>query len=130
MKKARKLVKMEEEIKVSKISKSEFRSEFNFLKEQQFFSICRKFLLNLGFEKDEWIESFGRPFNKEINEYILDKEENIGKYVDVSDHFSNKDYAINIIFGKDKIFLIINTKIDKQKEISNAFEGLIFEEVS
>jgi len=106
-------------LKLLGIGKSENRCYYILPKKQKFFSFFRQFLLDLGIKKFE-ADSFARPLDKKFAEPIFDKEDNIKKYVDV--HYSfvdgKKQYLVDLVFGKNSIFLIIFTKKDKQDEIS------------
>jgi hypothetical protein len=105
-------------VKIIGVNKSEYRNCYILEKIQDFLSGFRKFLLDIGFtESDFEAYSFGRPQDKE-GEPDITKEEDIIEYVDKDYFFANENYGVDLIFGKDMIFLIISTKEDKQKEIS------------
>jgi len=112
-------------IKLLGIGKSKLRNYFIFPKKQDFFKICRQLLLELGVEKFN-VDSFARPLDN-YGEPIIDQEKDINDYIDRHYSFNDvkKQYNIELIFGKDKIFLIIYTKTDKQKEISRIINELI-----
>lgn len=112
-------------IKVLGINKRDYRTQVIFPKEQKFFRIFKKFLIKLGFEKSEQIQEFGIPFNEKEYEYAYKKEENIKKNIDISHNFRNKYYSIDVVFGKNKIFVIFNYKRDKQQFISECLEEFI-----
>ncbi len=65
-------------------------------------------------------DSFARPIDKKRGELLYDKEDDIKDYTDRHYSFTNekKQYSIELIFGKNKIFLIIHSNTDKQQEIS------------
>lgn len=94
-------------------------------KKQEFFSGFRKLLVELGFEENSnpVIYSFGRPQDK-MGEPIMNKEDDIQKYVDEHDFFNNDSYFIDVIFGKDKIFLIVNSNEDKLQEFYAKLEKI------
>ncbi len=115
---------MNGKIELFGISKYPHRSEFGFPKEQKFFEILREFLWKLGFEKEDIsISGHGRPWME--GEPISDKEDNIKKYINKIYNFSNKEYSIDIIYFDKEVYLIINSKKDKQNVISNALEEFI-----
>ena len=122
---------MKNKIKILSISKRSHRSELRFPKEQKLFDILRKFLINLGFDVDDEfsVEGIGRPYNnQEDGEIIMNKEEEIKKYKEMIANYTNKDYSVDIIYFSEKVFVIINYKKDKQKQISDALKDLIYEE--
>ncbi len=113
-------------IKVFGIKKSEWKNYYIFPKKKEVFEIIRNLLRELGFEECEW-EHFGRPIDKKQGEPILNKEENIKKYIDERIGFDNEEYSIEVIFGKDKVFLIIHTETNKQQKISKILDKFIQE---
>ena len=52
------------------------------------------------------------------HEPLIGKYEQIKKFEDRRFSFANDNYIIDLIFGKNKIFLIISSKKDEQKELS------------
>ena len=118
---------MKNKIKILSISKRDYRSEFIFPKEQKVFKIIIEFLSRLGFtDDDEAFYHFGKRWDKE-HQFQTEDEDEIKNYNDRIDNFSNKDYAVDVIFFSKKVVLILNYKKDKQKEIARALEGLIYE---
>ncbi len=113
-------------IKLLSISKNEHRSEFSFQKEQKLFGIIRKFLLKLGFKKEHVVD-FGRPWDEKTQEPILNKEDKIKDYKDITRNFSNEKYSLDIIFFSKEVNLIFNYKKDLQQQISKALEQFIKE---
>ena len=113
-----------EKIKIVSLSKSDFRSEYVFRKEQIFFEFVRKFLVDLGFEDYEF-KSLGRPYSESEGDYLVDKEEDIKNYVDRMDTFGNEKYFVDIIYFSQKIHLIINSREDKQQEIVKILDKYI-----
>ena len=105
--------------------KSEKHNYYIFPKTQNFFSLIRNLLKELGFENEKY-EDFGRPVDR-YSEPIFDKEENINEFTDTNQSFENKEYFIEIIFGKDKIFLTIHTEKDRQQKIAKLLSKLITE---
>ena len=115
---------MKKKIKILSINKRDYRSEFIFSKEQKVFKIIIEFLSRLGFtDDDEAFNHIGKRWDKEHQLY----EDEIKNYNDRIDNFSNKNYAVDVIFFSKKVVLILNYKKDKQKEIAKALEGLIYE---
>jgi hypothetical protein len=103
-------------IKVLGMGKSAKHNYYIFHKTQQLFSIIRDLLKELGFEKYEW-DAFGRPEDPEYHEPIFDQENNIGDYNDRRTSYEKNEYYIEIIFGRDKVFLMIHTQKDRQQKI-------------
>ncbi len=119
-----------EKIKILSISKRDYRSEFGFPKEQKLFEILRQFLINLGFDKNkEWgVMSLGRTYDSEKHEYNLNQEDSIDTYSNIINNYTSEDYSVDIIYFDKKVFVILNYKEDKQKEIGEALKDLIIEE--
>ncbi len=106
--------------RISGVKKSERNNLYIIKKKQGFIPGFRKFLYDLGIgNEDSNIEiySFGRPFGKD-GEPDTTKERNINEMVDEHYLFENKEYVINLVFGNRKIFLIVKTRRDKQREVS------------
>ena len=112
-------------IKILGVSKEDTHSYYLIEKKQSFFQGFRKFLLDLGFENNVLIYGFGRPSDKE-GEPNESKEDNIEDYVDKQFYFGNQEYKVDVIFGKNKVFMIINSKSDKQEEISQSIQKFCF----
>ncbi|MDP2925790.1 MAG: hypothetical protein Q8N99_05455 [Nanoarchaeota archaeon] len=107
-------------LKILGLKKSEKHNYYELENKQEFFSGFRKLLVDLGFgEESSNIEiySFGRPPGDD-GEYILTKEEDINDYIDRHFYFENNNFRIDVVFGKKKIFLVINSDKDKQEKIS------------
>jgi len=120
-----------DKIRILEINKNEQRSVFTFPKEQKLFGIIRNVLMKLGFEKRSVFE-FGYIYDEETEEPVKDKkghfvEVEIERYNERIFNFTNKEYSIDVIFFAKKVSIIFNYKKDKQKEISNVFEGIIKE---
>jgi len=111
-------------IKLLGIGKSEKHNHYTFPKRQEFFEIARSFLKELGFKDYEWI-SFGRPCDKKWREPLLNKENRINACVDERHVFGNEEYFIEIIFGKEKVFVLIHTEKDRQQKIANIMKKYI-----
>ena len=112
-----------EKIKLLGVSKSGEHNKYEFPKEQKLFGILRQFLKEIG----AWYmgDSLGRPLDKKSGESIYGKEESIKNYIDKEFRFHNKEYCIDIIFGKSRVFLFIHTKKDKQQEITKIINKFI-----
>ncbi|MBI4116934.1 hypothetical protein HY449_04280 [Candidatus Pacearchaeota archaeon] len=116
---------MAEKIELLSVSKSDYRNEFGLPKEQKFFEIVRKFLWKLGFEEDKYLLGYGRPWEESTEEPILNKENNIKKYVNKIDNYRNKNYSVDIIYFDKEVVLIINSKTNKQQVISKVLDEFI-----
>jgi hypothetical protein len=115
---------MKNKIKILGVKKSEHFNYYIFNKQQDFFRFFRSFLLELELEKMH-IEKFGRPLDKKWKEPMLNKEDDIRDYVDTMKSFETKEYNINLVFGKEKIFMFIYTKHNKQQKISKIIFRLL-----
>jgi len=107
-------------VKIFGQSKSVFHSFYELKKEQDLFQGFRKFLVGMGFgEESSNIEiyGFGRPDDGH-HDPDTSKEEDIKDYVDEHYFFQNDEFMIDLIFGKEKIFLMVASKKDKQQEIN------------
>jgi len=105
-------------VKIFGADKSEYKNNYVFKKEQEFIQGFRQFLLDIGFKQFDIITShFGYVMDKDGNP-IISEDIDIQEYEDEQFFFQNEEYKIDLVFGKDKIFLIIYTKEDKQQEIS------------
>ena len=109
-------------LKLFEITKSAERIVYVVEKKQEFFKSFRKFVRNLDVNLTHNIEfsEFGSKSNDEASsDYGVDVD--IKEYVDRIFHFSNGGksiYSIDVVFGKDRIFIIIYTQEDKQNKIS------------
>lgn len=104
-------------VKIIGISKSSHHNVYVFRKNQEFIPTIARFLLDLGC-KDYDLSCFFIP-DKKYGEPIYGKYEKISKFKDKHYFFVLNDFKIDLVFGNNKIFLIINTKSDKQQFISN-----------
>ncbi len=102
-------------MKLLALTKAEDRCFFKLEKKQSFFKNFRNFLTELNFASVD-IENFGYELDEEC--LPTSKEKDISKLIDKHGFFKNDDYNIDIISGKNSIFVIISTKSDKQKELS------------
>jgi hypothetical protein len=109
----------ETNIKIKSISKTPFRSKYGFKKEQKLFSFLRKFLVDLGLKN---ADSIGIYVDEKTENYVWDKEDKIFEYNERIENFSNKEYSVDIIYFAKKVELIINSKKDKQQEITKVLE--------
>ena len=89
-------------------------SHFILKKNQAFFGFGRAMLKVLEFDKYEWDE-LGRPYDIKIREPEFDKELDINEFTDTMKVLEREGIVVHIIYGKDKVFMIINTKKDKQE---------------
>ncbi|MSS74050.1 hypothetical protein EXS72_00215 [Candidatus Pacearchaeota archaeon] len=107
-------------VKIFGLSKFEFHTFYELKKEQDFLSGFRKCLVDMGFGEEKYnieIYGFGRPNDKDA-EPDTSKEEDIKDYIDKHYFFQNNEFMIDLVFGKDKIFLMVASKKNKQQEIS------------
>ena len=111
-------------MKILGIKKGEHFNYLIFPKVQQFFPFFRKMLKALG-EDGETAEGFGRPMKRNNYEYNLKKEYKINRHTDKHYYFIAGDYLIEVVFGKNRIFVSIHTKKDRQKEIARIIKKLI-----
>lgn len=114
-----------DKIKILGLSKEDTYSYYIIEKKQSFFQSFRKFLLDLEFENSVLVYGFGRPSDKD-GEPDESKDEDIKEYVDKHFNFGNGECKIDVIFGMNKIFIIINTRLDKQKEIFDNIQKFCF----
>jgi len=108
-------------LKIIGLKKSECHSSYILEKKQEFFKYFRKFLSDLDFgDEDSNVEiyGFGRP-NDDQGEPIKSKEDNINDYSDQYFLFRSEGYVIDVIFGEERIFVIVSFKEDKQEEVNN-----------
>ena len=105
-------------IKILGISKSSNHNVYTFRKNQEFIPAIMKFLLDLGC-KDDNVPRFFYVSDKKYGEPISGKYRKISEFEDQHYFFKLKDFGIDLVFAKNKVFLIINTKSDKQEFISN-----------
>ena len=82
-----------------------FRYEYNFNKCEDFKNIFSKFLLGLSFEYREVAEIFSRydEDEKKVQEKIKDIKGSVRNY-------KNKNFDIDVFYGKKIISLVIRTK--------------------
>jgi len=111
-------------IKLLEIEKFSHHNHYKFPKKQEVFTIIRALLKQIGLKKYEW-DAFGRPTDKEYGEPLFNQEIDIKDYTDRRFAFGNEEYFIEIVFGKNKVFLMIHTKTDKQKYISKILSNFI-----
>ena len=82
--------------------------------------------LGLDDGKEFGLSSFGKIVTQD-EEIVINKEENILDYVDRVDSYRNEDLSMDIVFRKDKVFVIFNYKKDMQQKISDIFGGYFIE---
>ena len=59
-----------EKMKLVSLSKSPYRSEYIFRKEQFLFEFIRNFSVDLGLKDNLWVKSIGRPIDKETDQTV------------------------------------------------------------
>ena len=113
-------------IKCLGITNQDFRNKYIFKSSQSFFCFLRQFLINLGFEKDFFVEGIGRPVDENSEGIIKGKEVDIHVMNSLVENYKNKYYSIDIFYTNKKIYLIINYR-DKKKhyKIVKAIEDLV-----
>jgi hypothetical protein len=89
------------------VNKSERRNEYHFEKTLNTIKCLEKFLGDLKI-KDAIICLQG----------LMNSEERIEDISDVTYGYENEEYTVEIIFGKERIIVIIRSKTDKQDELS------------
>jgi len=111
-------------IEILGVSKSEFHSSYELKKEQDFFKGFRTFLGDIDFDPDDsevWM--FGKCDETDPKEMeghkIIEGDWDITEYVDSHTFFKTDDVTVDVVFGKESIFVIIASKEDKQTEISD-----------
>ena len=104
-------------LKLIAIHKSPEHNCYVFPKQQNFFTFLIKFLDVLEFQECEY-DCFIKKWDKKKGE-VSKQEESIKKYIDVRQTFERPDFLIEIILGKEKVFLLIHTKKDMQQKFSN-----------
>ncbi|MEK6903746.1 MAG: hypothetical protein AABW64_03820 [Nanoarchaeota archaeon] len=67
---------------------------------------------------EEW-DAFGRPEDSQSHEPMFNQEKNIKTYTDLRTAFEQDEYYVEIVFGKDKVFLMVHTEKDRQQKIAN-----------
>ncbi len=96
-----------EKLKILSVRKSEKKQHYVFSKEQKSLSVINQILNEFGLK------------DYERNCYdFLDVKNKIEEYNDELYELEFGEFLIDMIFGDKKIFLIINTKLDKQIEIT------------
>ena len=88
------------------------RSFYAIEKKQSFFSSFANFLINCGFNG-----------NLYVDEYQEDPPK-IEKFIDFQENFKNKSYDIDVIFGKEKIILIIRADKKNLEYIKKGIESM------
>jgi hypothetical protein len=112
-------------VKLIGIKKSEKHNYYGFSKTREVFGIIRALLEKIGFEAYDY-GSFARPRDS-YGEPISDKEDDIKDYTDRREVFEKNGYYIEIIFGKEKVFLMIHTDSDKQEFLAKFLSQFILE---
>ncbi len=106
-------------IKLIGVSKSEDLNTYIFPKDPNFFSFIEKLLPELSFDSnDYYYECFGENTNEKNFKEFLEKT------YDKIWAAKQGNYLLEIIIGKDRIFVLIYTKKDLQQEISKIISKL------
>lgn len=101
-------------IKILASRKEDFHSDYTLEKEQEFFAGFRQFLIDSGFNTHDYeITHFGKA-QGDYGELDSTKDMDIKTLNDKYVFLGNEEYSIDIVYGIDKIFVIINTKKDYQ----------------
>ena len=97
--------------KIMGVQKTSNASIYIFTKDEDFFSKILRFLIELGLKDAEG----------SLGEYVNDKLTfpNPIRLIDVRKQIKNENYDVHLIFGYKRIFMIISSKENRQKEISN-----------
>jgi len=102
-------------IKLKSIRKHSLRSSCSFEKNSVTIEAINNILGKLGV-----LKIGGRDLKDLVYEEGDRSLDDINKFVDEIYNFRNDDYSVDVILGKDTIFLVINSITDKQKEIYKA----------
>ncbi|MCK5449630.1 hypothetical protein KAI32_02095 [Candidatus Pacearchaeota archaeon] len=106
-------------VRLRSLSKKNLRCEFVFGKSLEVVDVIDKILSRLG-DLEELDLANGESRKVKINEWV-----------DVVCNIKNDDYSVDVFFGKSKIVLVINSRRDKQREISEAvFEFVELEDIT
>lgn len=97
---------------LSGVGNSEGRSFYVIEKKQDFFSSFAKFLINCGFNENLYVDEYQEDSPK------------IKDFVDFQENFKNKDYDIDLIFGKEKIILIIRADENNLENIKKGIKNM------
>jgi len=106
-----------QKIKLLDLGKSEHHNHYTFPKQQKVLKIIRQILGELGFA-ELGSEAFGRPLDKTYGDHLYEQEESVKTYIDRRFSYENKEYFVEIIFSKSKVFVGIHTEKDRQQEVA------------
>jgi len=99
-------------LKITGLSNLGKRSVYIFQKENSFFSLFPIFLDSLNLEKLGTFYTYdAKPFN-------------IKELVDNEDHTENKDYDLDVYYGKDKIIVVIRTNEKNREKVINEIKKI------
>jgi hypothetical protein len=96
-------------LKLFATSNFEDRDEFRIEKDQRALGCIKKFLESLELDTSYTFITE----DKDAHE----KEIRISKLTDFCQNFKNKDYNIDVFFGKDRIILVVRTAIRNRQKI-------------
>ena len=85
-----------------------FRHKYEIKKQEFFKDAFIDFMVCLGFKKER-VEQCFLDYDEKENEIKL----NVSDLKDYCDNFKNKDFDIDVFYGKRKIILLIRTKKKK-----------------
>lgn len=88
------------------------RNFFIIEKNQTFFSLFPKFLLNCGFRNNIYLDEY------------QDNAPRIDDFIDMQENFKNENYDIDLIYGKDKIILIIRTSVNLRDKLTEGIQSI------
>ncbi len=102
------------------LSKGGNHSVYYIEKRKIFLEYFREFLHKLGFKKHITATELLRLLGDSDNNYSA-KKYSSKLYQDKYFYFDNKEYKIDVFFGKSQIIVSIFSVSDKQEEITNKF---------
>jgi len=103
-------------LKLYGIRKGERHNVFHIEKDEGFLKSFGDFLFGLGFDKMKIVRELFRPLGDFENNYSKKKYSD-DLYQDEYFYFENKEFDVDIFFGKDKIIVSIFTRVDYQQKI-------------
>jgi len=114
--------KKNSKVKIEGVKKSALRSEFIFEKSWAIVDSINDVLDKLGF-----LDVPGHNLKDLIYGVEPGPKEKINNFIDGVYGMENDDYFVNVFLGKEKIILVVNSCVDRQREISDVvFEFVDF----